>query len=233
MSTKIKFLTIENHVHANAKTGACVATVVHNGTWTKEDMACEAAKRCGLTPLQATMFMDALAEVACEGIASGNKLHFGPFSIGISLKGSFKEANSRFDPQKNGLGIFFAPHTAMTRALSNLEPENATPMDRPWLYEVCGEGAGLNEVVIGAPLVANGSNIRIDTDRTDEGVWLETASGEKVAKGEVTDTDAGRLVCVFRGPVAAGACRLAIYTRNGGAASGAPAVIRRRVKVVG
>jgi len=233
MSTKIKFLAIENHLKTGAKSGACVATVVHNRTWSKEDIACEAAKRSGLTQLQANAFMEAIGQVTYEGIAMGNKMNFGPFGIGISMKGSLKEANSRFDPAKNELSVFFAPSASLKKALEQLDPENATQMDRPWLYEVACDGVKeLNRIVIGSRVVANGNNIRIDSGKPDEGVWLESAAGEKLAKGEVVDTDNARLVCIFRAPLGTGAYRLALYTRACGAANGAVAVIRRRVKVV-
>jgi len=234
MSTKIKFVAIENHAHASTKTGACVASVIHNGVWTKETLSKEVAKRSGLPLLQANMFMDALDEAVCEGISTGNKVNFGLFSIGIAMKGSLKEANSRFDATKNALGAFFAPGRKILRALGNLEPENATEMDRPWLWEVACEGVGgLNSIKVGACVFANGVNIRVDSSKEDEGVWLEDGTGAKVAKAEIVSTDSSCLRCVFSGPVATGPSRLAIYTRDGGAANGAVGVVRRRVKVVG
>jgi len=233
MSTKIKFVAIENHAHSDVKTGSCVASVVHNGIWTKEILAMEAAKRVGLTSIQANAFMDALNSVVCEGIATGNKVNFGPFSIGISMKGSLKVANDKFNSAKNALGVFFVPARALLRALADLEPENATVMDRPWLWEVGSSGIrALNVVKIGARVVANGTNIRIDLGQEDEGVWLESMTGERLAKAEILTTEHTRLVCVFNGSVAPELCQLAVYTRDGGAANGAVGVVRRRVKVV-
>lgn len=234
MENKIQFHTIGNHARAGTKRGSCVASVVHNDVWSKEDIAREVARYSGLLPVQAMAFMDALGEAACAGIAAGNKLNFGPFSIGISMKGVLKDANSKFDPAKNGLGLFFKPARELTAALANLEPENATPLDRPWLDEVGCQGvAEANCIRIGSRVVMNGKNLRVDAGRADEGAWLEGASGERLAKGEVVDTTSARLVCVFREPLACGTYRLSVCTRDGGAENGATSAVSRRVRVVG
>jgi len=235
MNTTISFTTHENKARQGAKKGPCIGYITHNGTLGGDSLAQTLAKKTGYTDIQARAFVGALADVVTEGLASGNAIDFGPFQLRLAIKGTFPAANAPFDPAKNRLEVFAMPSKALIAALANLAPENATPMSKPQLDEVACEGCRKkNEIALGEKVVVNGESIRVNTAQADEGIWLESDAGEKLAKAEIVETGNARAVCVFAvGSVASGKYRLAVYTRAGGAASGQVAAIRRIVKVVG
>jgi len=234
MNTKVSFTTHENPARQGAKKGPCIGYIKHNGTLGGDSLAQALAKKTGYTDIQARAFVGALADVVTEGLSSGNAIDFGPFQLRLSIKGTFPAANAPFDPAANRLEVFAMPGKALLAALAKLAPENATPMGKPWIDSICTNGLSeLYKVVLGKRVVVTGTNLRIDTAKSDEGIWLESDAGERLAKAEMVETDSSRAICVFAaGSVAPGKYRLAIYTRDGAAESGQVAAIRRIVKVV-
>lgn len=234
MNTKISFTTHENPARQGAKKGPCIGYIKHNGILGGDSLAAALAQRTGYTDIQARAFVGALADVVTEGLASGNAIDFGPFQLRLSIKGTFPAANASFDPAENCLEVFAVPSKALIAVLAKLSPENATPMGKPWIYEIaCNSRKKAGEIVLGEAVTVNGQNIRIDSEQDDEGIWLESDAGERLAAATIVKTESGHATCKFaKKSVEPGPYRLAIYTRDGGAASGQVAAIRRKVKVV-
>jgi len=234
METTIKFTTHANPSRQGMKKGPCIGRITHNGTLGGEVLVEALVAKTGFNPIQTDAFLNALAAVIPEGIAAGKIVDLGALQLRLSISGTFPSANAPYDPSVNRLEPYLVPGKSLMTAVNRLSPVNATTMDRPWLYEVgCDGHRSLNEIGLGEAVSINGQNIRIDTSREDEGIWLEDDAFVKQVQAEIIATDSAHAVCKFLpGSLAPGKYRLALYTRDGTVANGQVAVVRRIVKVV-
>ena len=96
--------------------------------------------------------------------------------------------------------------------------ENTTVTVEAVLYEVMQDGASDRNRIESATarVVINGSAIRIDSQRSDNGVWLENPqTGVKVAEGTVLLSNSATCHCTLPTLPPDGKYRLVLATRNG------------------
>lgn len=134
--------------------------------------------------------------------------------VGGSIKSMGEQPTKERNPVRGRI-IFKGDFASRLKAM---EVANDTVTVAAILYELKQDGvADQNRIESEtARVVVNGSNIRIDSAREDEGVWLESLStGVKVADATVSYSDAS--TCYFTVPALppTGKYRLVVATRNG------------------
>ena len=231
---EIKFVTTESKTRLTAGKTCYQGQLQHNNVLTQKETRKWFADYCSEPESLTTRYVEALGEFIAQEIAKGNRLDFGPFSVGLKLRGGFKSSNGEFDEKTNSLSVEMTPGTDIKRAVEALRPINATDETRWHIgstlqripYEVYDEisAEGLRRLTIAGYLPA------VDCSKPDEGVWLENDAGEKVAVATVEKSDFGYSDCTLEGALERGDYWIVVQSRY----QKDPNLIRcrRRIKVV-
>ena len=150
------------------------------------------------------------------------------------LSGGLSSRNA--DPVADGLSV--RGSVKARRALVNapkkkLEAVNELPSVRVRLFSVTDQVTGEVDVISpGHQLVVYGDNIPIDTDKPDEGIWLEKRRKGKVATATVRKSAGTQAEFFFRDSVPDGKYFVVVGSRCGQGNEYRVVRARHEVKVV-
>ena len=77
----------------------------HNTVYSEKETRRMFAEFCQMQEPKTNMFLDLLQEFIVQQISEGNRIDFGPFAVGLKLRGGFASANALFDPLEHSLGV--------------------------------------------------------------------------------------------------------------------------------
>ena len=197
--------------------------VIHNQALGPTEALKGLCARMGNTNVYQTQyFLDSIFSYAGEELAKGNSVNFGPFSAKLKLRGSFPAANSPFDEKVNSLTVELSPGAKLKAAVKSLKAENATEL-KPQIYEVLQVKPKIEKSRYYLPhtiysdghrdVHVNGCCIRVHPEAADEGVWIESDAGERLAAGAVYRTDTCCCDFTLDTALPPGLHWLAIYSR--------------------
>lgn len=234
MGTKIKFKTVGANGRFSSGKGSCSGRIIHNGSLTIDNIAADFAKFAKIDVHDARFYATYFTDYIVKAVSDGKRLNLGPFSLYLSMKGRIDGANGKFDPERNSMELNIRAYDGLTAALAKLEPVNETLDDETVHITSIMDGRRKENGVLtlGETMYAAGWKFLIDTSRDDEGVWLESESGEKILRARTIASTATTLDFAFDGETAPGEYRIAVYTRLGDPSRPAPAVTRRKVKLL-
>lgn len=234
MTKEVKFKTVLSSLKKGEK--PCYRAIpVTTGSTDLEALAQGAAARIGMN----VALMKCIAELFLDQIETalreGRRLEIEDlFSGGIVVQGVFDAANSPWERGKHRLTPRFSAKGEMKKALNGAVGVNVTEGNRCRITSVL-DGILKTEGVIShgddVEVFVAGGTFLVDTTQADEGVWLESESGEVVAFGEVTGSTATTLDCTFAATPDAGNYKFVVATR-GGLGPGYGVSIARRSVVV-
>ena len=176
------------------------------------------AEEMGQTQTQGRYWLDSFRNLLFRLLSENADVDLGFMSAKLYASGSIESISDQPTKEKNPVRgrIFFKGQFA--EKLKALDVVNDTATVAAILYEVMQDGlADQNRIEsTTARIVANGSNIKLDPEQEDNGVWLENAStGVKVAEATVSYSDASTCYFTFPTLPATGKYKLVIATRNG------------------
>lgn len=220
MTKQIKFKTVPCGHKGNGK--ACYRAIpVFRGSVDLKTLAEHAAVRTGMDAGMVKFVAELLLEqVSCE-LSQGFHVDVRNFiHCGIAVEGVFEAADSPWDGSKHRLVPYFTAMGRMKRAFDDVTGENVTDGARCRVKRVLDTIAKAEGVITNARDVTvyiSGVNLSVDSAAGDEGVWLENAEGEVVAKAAVRGSTATTVDCTFPTlPLAAaGRYKLVVATRGG------------------
>lgn len=233
MGKTIKFKSVSTSKKFGSGSKACHGQILHNETLGIDRMAEEFAKLASIGVHEARMYVSLFADYIVNSLGDGKLLKFGDFEIFLAMTGGIDGLNGRFDPAKNAITANMRAREGLRTALAGLEPMNVTDEGSRVTISSVMDGRYKKDGVMGAAEVgyAAGGTFLIDTEKDDEGVWLERGNGEKVARAKVLKSTSTTLDFKFEEPPSPGAYRLAVYTRMGNPALPAPAHIRKKITI--
>ena len=236
MKTKheIKFVTTESKTRLTAGKTCYQGQLQHNNVLTQKETRRWFAKYCSEPESRTTRYIDALGEFIAQEIANGNRLDFGPFAVGLKLRGGFKSSNGEFDEKTNSISVEMTPGADIKKAVEALRPVNVTD-DTRWHisstlqrtpYQVYDQivADGLRKFTVTGYIPA------VNLAQPDEGVWLESDAGEKVLVATVEKSEFAYADCTLDGSLERGDYWIVIQCRY----RDEPNLVRcrRRIKVV-
>ena len=148
------------------------------------------------------------------------------------LKGALKSVDEDPDPEK--IDVSASLGKSLRHTVRNLQLVNAKKQGGIVLYELQEEGAEKQNLLSepGRRIVLNGSGLALDPQKSDEGVWLESETGDVVARASVSHCDTATCHFSFASLPPNGKYALMVSSRNGRNKSYAPKRGTRRVSVV-
>ena len=173
-------------------------------------------------------------EVLLDFLRKGCHVNLANVGFALSLTGKFPSKDAAADPVRNAVRVtaHAKPSLANAISLSSLNLENQTPSLVARIFSVMDATLRQDGVIADASQVLiTGEGLRVDPAAGDEGVWLEDASGDRVAQGTVLENDAASLDCSFAELPPAGSYRIAVQARNGASPTLAPACVRKSVEI--
>ena len=180
----------------------------------------------------ASFILGSLRDTIAGLLQSGRPVNLGWVSFTPRLKGALGTTDAAGNPDR--LEVVATPSRAFRHCLKEIDVINVNHISDPLLYELQEDDLnGLNALHRpGKRIVINGDNISIDTNHTDEGIWLENANGETIEKGTVIFSD--RCTCYFKFgtlPKKRGTYIVVLSCRNGRGTDFKPKRVTRRVTV--
>ena len=172
----------------------------------------------GQTEPQGRYWLDSFRNLMFRLLSENAEIDLGFLMAKLYVGGSIESIGDQPTREKNPVRGRVVFKGEFAKRLKAMEVTNDTVTVAAILYELMQDGlADLNRIESEtARVVVNGSNIRIDPAREDEGIWLESLStGVKVADATVSYSDSS--TCYFTVPELppTGKYRLVVATRNG------------------
>ena len=166
------------------------ARVRHNDIVRDEALVQGLAAETGYSTTIVGTVVEGIRTYLCNQLKVGNKVDFGAFSVGLSVRGSFPSANAPFDPKENSVGIDIRAGADLRKAVEGIVPDNVTDTEAPRITGILSFAhQGPNnyfKIMRGDPCNMVGLNFGTRFMGDGDGVWLESRSGEKVAMLRVT-----------------------------------------------
>ena len=232
---EIEFTTTRSHNGLTAGKTCYQGHLQHNAVLSEKDTRKQFAEYCCEDRSRTDRYLNALGEFISRKIAHGQRLNFGPFAVELKLLGGFQGANAPFDEKKNAISVCLIPSKELKAAVKALKPVNVTE-DTHWYlsgalqhvpYEVW------DQLVAEGPrqFTVTGLIPPVHPSQSDEGVWLEDDTGEKVAVATIVSSGLSHTDCTLEGSLARNDYWMVIQGRY----LNEPNLIRcrHRVKVVG
>ena len=184
----------------------------------RADFVADMASRSGFTKEMASYFIDVFIASLRRYYRLGKRVNIGGLSSGIAIQGSV--TNPKMSWEKSGMKL--VPYLNLTGDLLNClageTGKNVTTGASVTITSVLDTVHAQNMKLIGTTNVTThtiGLGLAVDTQATDEGVWLEDSSGVVAAIGTVTAATDTTLDCTFTLLPPDGRYRFVIASRNG------------------
>lgn len=196
------------------------ARVKHRSVIRGKDLVEGLAAETGYSTTVVGTVVEGLRNYLCKQLKAGNKIDFGAFSVGLSVRGSFPSANSPFDPNSNEVGVDVRAGVELRKAVKKLVPDNLMDVDGPRISGIISfahqASSNYFKILRGDLCNMVGYNLGQAFTGDGDGLWLETREGKRVAELRVTEHDDGRINCVLEDSVPLGEYWLVIGCREPG-----------------
>lgn len=176
------------------------------------------AEEMGQTQTQGRYWLDTFRNLLFRLLSENADIDLGFLLAKLYVGGSIESISDQPTKEKNPVRgrVFFKGDFA--ERLKAIEVVNDTVTVAALLYELLQDGCTEQNRIESATarVVINGSNIKLDANQDDNGVWLENATtGVKVAEADVSYSDSSTCYCTFPELPPTGKYRLVLATRNG------------------
>ncbi len=231
---KLEFKTCRSPLASTADKTVCNARAIHTAILRDDALIDDMCETLHMDRTLVQLALTLVSSYIPAALSRGKKLDFGPFSLALSITGAFDGANDEFQPGRNSISVVATASKRLKKALSDLEPVNATPAPAPKAKRLTDDKNNQEGVLSpGAKVLISGTDLGVSPEAPDEGVWICDEAGERLAKAVVTESSSTTLDCVFpvSPEIAPGRYTLLIASRNREATLGAPGIGRRSVKV--
>lgn len=164
-------------------------------------------------------------------LAEGHRIDLGWMTLTPKLKGALKSVDEDPDPEKIDVSVSLSK--SLRHTVRNLQLVNANRQGGIVLYEMREDGAEEQNLLreAGRRIVLNGSGLSLDPQKPDEGIWLESETGDVVARAAVSHCDTATCHFSFVSLPPDGKYALVVSSRNGRSKSHASKKAKRRVSV--
>ena len=207
--------------------------VQHNGTLYLDDIVARLAAKTGVDRSKLAYIADKVNAAVKKHLSEGGKISLDQIFSGFGLRGVFESADAKFDPAKNRVVAYLATKDPLRSILQGYTAQNTTGGLSCAVYSVMDNITKLESTIEGGDeILVQGRYIGVSVSNPDEGVWLENADGEVVARGTVVSSDSQTINCTFAAGIAPGTYALVVSARNGNRSSLAPAEARIKNVVV-
>lgn len=183
------FTTCAGKTKLSGEKSTYSARVKHFETVCDRALAEGIAAEIGYTPMVVSSVLMGMRKFLCEQLKEGNKVDFGAFSVGLSVRGAFPAANSPFNPSVNRIGVDIRAGKELRDAVANLVPQNITNMYIPHIGSVLSlahpDGSNYSKIMRGDECQMAGTDFATDYTGDGDGVWLENRKGERVATARI------------------------------------------------
>ena len=159
-------------------------------------------------------FRGTLFDLLAKNAAVDLNFLFAKLYVGGTVASMGDQPNTTENPVRGRI-YFKGP---FAERLAQIELENDTVTVAALLYELQQDGVDEQNRIesTSARIVVNGSAIKIDPEREDEGVWLEEPeSGIKLAEAVIIKSDSSTCHCKFTTLPPTGKYKIVIATRDG------------------
>ena len=172
----------------------------------------------GQTESQGRYWLDSFRNLMFRLLKENAEIDLGFLMAKLYIGGSIESIGDQPTRESNPVRGRVVFKGEFAKRLKGMEVVNDTVTVAAILYELLQDGLQDQNRIESetARVVVNGSNIKIDPAREDEGIWLESLStGVKVADATVSYSDSS--TCYFTVPELppTGKYRLVVATRNG------------------
>lgn len=191
------------------------------------------AKQMQSTQSKARYWLDGIGEVLLDSLAKNESVDTGFLKAKLYIQGSVDSASAQPTKEDNPVTAKIVPSGRIAELLARLSVDNVTVTVVAQLYDVMQDNAsGVNRIENCVDrVVATGSNVAINPDAEDEGVWLEDSAGALAGvKATVSYSDASVAYFTFASLPESGTYKLVYATRGG--KSAAEAGVKRLVRNV-
>ena len=190
-----------------------------------DDIAEKWASYSGVRNVLARSTLMGLEDFIIDQLAKGFRLDFGLVSFYPRLSGGLSSRDA--DPEADGLfvrGAVKARRKLVNGLKNRLQAENAQGAHGVRIFSVFDASIERYGVVVpGHVLSISGTDIEVNPENDDEGIWLEKRTHhtarrryyEKIARARVLKSDANLVEAVFDEPIQKGTYLLSLYTRQG------------------
>ena len=164
-------------------------------------------------------------------LGEGHRVDLGWMTLTPKLKGALKSVDEDPDPEKIDVSVSLSK--SLRHTVRNLQLVNANKQGGIILYELQEDGAKELNLLCesGRRIVLNGSGLALDPQNPDEGIWLESETGDVVARAAVSRCDMATCNFSFSALPPDGQYVLVVSSRNGRNKSYAPKKATRCVSV--
>ena len=176
------------------------------------------AAEMGLSQTQSRYWLDTFRDLLFRLLSENADVDLGFLLAKLHVTGSIASLGDQPTKKDNPVvgRIFFKGDFAAQ--LKAIDVVNDTETVDAALYEVQQDGVDEQNSIESeeARIVSNGSNIKIDAEQSDNGVWLEKdTTGVKAAEATILYSDASTCYFTFPTLPPTGKYKLVIATRNG------------------
>ena len=178
--------------------------------------------------------VEGMRNYLCKQLKDGNKVDFGAFSVGLSVRGPFPAANAPFDPAVNSIGVDIRAGKELRTAVENLVPQNMTDIDIPRIGNILSRthqaNSNYGKIMRGDECEMVGAYFADKYTGDGDGVWLENSAGAKIATARIGEHAADVVYFTFDADIPFGNYWLVIGCRD--PKKSIVATGKRRVEVV-
>lgn len=216
---KIKFTTTQSKSRLTEGTVRYQGQLQHNEVLDESLTRRRFAEHAHRSEPETNFYLDALGEFITHAIAEGWRLDFGPFSVGLKMRGGFPAANSPFDGAVNSVGVELMPSSALKAAAKELKPVNVSPEGKSRIYTTLQIAPYEAYDAIAAEgtreLHTTGDWVWVHPGAEGEGVWIENDVGEKLLEATVVESNHCFCHTTLSGSLAPGLYWFVIASRSG------------------
>jgi len=151
-------------------------------------------------------------------LAANSRVHTGLYVASLGISGSVNSIGEQPNKVDNPVHAVLTPEGDIVDILKAIQVINTALTVAAIINEVQESGcAELNKLTAAnTNVVVNGSCIKVDGTKTDEGVWIaDKDTGVVVKNATIVSSDSARTVVKFASLPTNGRYRLVIATRNG------------------
>ena len=186
---------------------------------TEDVLITRLATKMGVDKSNARFWCDNMRAVIKNALLANEAIDLGFLFGKLYVTGSLQRADQQPTKADNPVKAVCTVKGDLAAAIAALEVINDTETVAIILYEVTQDGISeVNRIEsASARVVLTGSNVKIDTSKEDEGVFLEDEDGARIANGVISYSDSSVIYVTFPTLTAAknGTARLVILGRNG------------------
>jgi len=182
-----------------------------------EQLCSKVASVSGLPLSTVKYVLESCNQKLVDLLVKNCRVHTGAYVASLGIGGSLASMTDQPNKINNPVHAVMTPEGDIVDALKAIEVINTTITVMALLNEVQEDGClELSKLTTAnADVVINGANLKIDTTKTDEGVWLaDRTTGSLVKAATISENGSARLIVKFATLPTDGTYDLVVATRN-------------------